>query len=438
MSDGFLTFLISFVIIAAAVMPYVLLVRGRERRAREKMAQLGLDEQKMGGPLHPHIDALVCIGCGACVTACPEGDVLAVIDGKASLVDSAQCVGHGLCADACPVGGITLLMGAPGKGANLPVLSQTFETTVPGIFIAGELSGMGLIKNAVMQGTAVGKEIARRVHSEGPRQSNASLDVAVIGAGPAGLAVALSAMGDGLRYIVLEQGDAGGTILHYPRRKIVMTAPVELPVWGPLKFRETTKENLLAVWKEIVQKTGLEVHNREKVTGVTKEGEFYRVVTDKGTYAARYIVLALGRRGTPRTLGVPGEDLPKVMYQLIDASTYRDTHVLVVGGGDSAVEAAVGLAVQKSNNVTLSYRKPEFTRIKARNEEHVRYYQKKGIIRVVMSSTVAEIREREVILRTPEGMEQLRNDVVFVFAGGELPFEFLKNVGIEFQQQAVA
>jgi putative YpdA family bacillithiol system oxidoreductase len=329
-------------------------------------------------------------------------------------------------------------MGAPGKGANLPVLSQTFETTVPGIFIAGELSGMGLIKNAVMQGTAVGKEIARRVHSEGPRQSNASLDVAVIGAGPAGLAVALSAMGDGLRYIVLEQGDAGGTILHYPRRKIVMTAPVELPVWGPLKFRETTKENLLAVWKEIVQKTGLEVHNREKVTGVTKEGEFYRVVTDKGTYAARYIVLALGRRGTPRTLGVPGEDLPKVMYQLIDASTYRDTHVLVVGGGDSAVEAAVGLAVQKSNNVTLSYRKPEFTRIKARNEEHVRYYQKKGIIRVVMSSTVAEIREREVILRTPEGMEQLRNDVVFVFAGGELPFEFLKNVGIEFQQQAVA
>jgi len=438
MSDGFLTFLISFVIIAAAVVPYVLLVRGRERRAREKMAQLGLDEQKMGGALHPHIDALVCIGCGACVTACPEGDVLAVIDGKASLVDSAQCVGHGLCADACPVGGITLLMGAPGKGANLPVLSQTFETTVPGIFIAGELSGMGLIKNAVMQGTAVGKEIARRVHSEGPRQSNASLDVAVIGAGPAGLAVALSAMGDGLRYVVLEQGDAGGTILHYPRRKIVMTAPVELPVWGPLKFRETTKENLLAVWKEIVQKTGLEVHNREKVTGVTKEGEFYRVVTDKGTYAARYIVLALGRRGTPRTLGVPGEDLPKVMYQLIDASTYRDTHVLVVGGGDSAVEAAVGLAVQKSNNVTLSYRKPEFTRIKARNEEHMRYYQKKGIIRVVMSSTVGEIREREVILRTPEGMEQLHNDVVFVFAGGELPFEFLKNVGIEFQQQAVA
>ena len=435
--DNILTIAISAVIILVTVVPYAIKIRRRDRAAAKRFEELKISGLHAAVTMHPHIDALVCIGCGGCVSACPEGDVIGVIDGKATLVHGAKCVGHGLCAEACPVGGITMLMATPGKSADLPLLTHDYETSVPNIFIAGELGGIGLIRNAVQQGKSVVETIAVRVRNGGIRTPEGAYDVAIVGAGPAGLAAALAAKGEGLNYLVLEQGGAGGTILQYPRQKIVMTSPVELPIWGKLKLSETSKETLLEMWTTIVEKTGLKIHSEEKVLSIQKGEMIFSIETAKGMYEARHIVLALGRRGTPRKLGVPGEQMSKVTYRLMDAASYQNNHVLVVGGGDSAIEAAMGLALQKTNTVTLSYRKGEFQRVKARNMERLRTHMKSGGIRAVMNSEVEEISEHEVRLKTPDTVLTLKNDYVFIFAGGELPFEFLRSIGIEFQQQLV-
>ena len=432
-TESLITLLIALVVIPAAVVPYLRRVRAEERRARKHFEDAKIAGLQSAVSMHPHINAMECIGCGGCVDACPEEDVLGVIDGKAVLVHGSKCVGHGLCADACPVGAIVMMMAAPGRSADLPVLNEHFETSVRNMFIVGELGGMGLIKNAITQGRKAVEHIASRA-----RTSDGAYDVVVVGAGPAGLAAGLSAKANKLKYLLLEQGDAGGTILQYPRRKIVMTSPVELPLWGKLKLTETSKESLLELWQQVLTKTQLKVNTGEKVLDLrTAEGHFV-VSTPLGEYAAHHVVLALGRRGTPRKLGVPGEELGKVTYRLIDAETYKDCDVLVVGGGDSAVEAAVGLALHGTNRVTLSYRKSEFTRLKDRNAKHLEEYRKRNAVSILLNSNVKGIREKEVQIETAEGIRVVPNDYVFIFAGGDMPFEFLKKTGIKFQEQVVA
>jgi len=429
-SGTLLTLLISVVLIGGTVVPYVLYIRRKERRAKARFEASKIAGLQTAVSMHPHIDAVQCIGCGGCVDACPEGDVLAVIDGKAEIVNGAKCVGHALCAEACPVGAITMMMAPPGRSANLPILTEHLETNVRNVYIAGELGGLGLIKNAVMQG----KNVVSHIAAAG-RRADVQFDVAIVGAGPAGLAAALTAKQLNLRYIVLEQGDIGGTILQYPRRKIVLTSPVELPIWGKLKFTEVSKEALLDLWEEILAKTKLHVRTGEKVTDVQPIDNRLQITTPYNSYQAAHVVLALGRRGTPRKLGVPGEQLSKVTYRLIDAETYQDCDVLVVGGGDSAIEAAIGLALQGSNRVTLSYRKDAFSRLKERNMKHLEEDVRRKRITVVFNSNVQEILPQGVILQTPEGIRTISNNYVFIFAGGEMPFEFLKQVGIKFQPQ---
>ena len=414
-------------LIAISVVPYVRRHRRKEREARARFEQLRISGLHKATTMHPHINVTLCIGCGACIDACPEGDVLGIMEGRASLIHGAKCVGHSLCAEACPVGGINMLMAPPGRSANLPLLSPHLETSVPRMFIAGELGGIGLIKNAVSQGIAVINRIAQT-----GRSTDGPLDVLIVGAGPAGLAAALAAKSHGMRFVLLEQQDVGGTILQYPRRKIVLTSPVELPLVGRLNFREASKEELLATWEEILRKTDLPVRTQEKVVDVRTTNGVFEVVSAKDNYHARHLVLALGRRGTPRRLGVPGEHLSKVMYRLIDAESYQDCDILVVGGGDSAVEAAAGLALQGTNRVTLSYRKGEFSRIKERNARQIEGCIKKGSVRTVFNSEVEEILEYEVILKTPDGRKEIENNVVLVFAGGDMPFEFLQRIGIQF------
>jgi thioredoxin reductase (NADPH) len=432
MSDTVITIGIALALILVTVVPYARRTRRRERQASERFAELQISGMHSATSMHPHIDVLACIGCGSCVGACPEGDVLGLIAGKSVLIHGSKCVGHGLCADACPVGAITLLMAPPGRSANLPVLSDGLETSVPGLFVAGELGGLGLIKNAILQGKrAVEGAAARRGDGQG------ILDVLIVGAGPAGLSAGLAAKSKDLRYAILEQGRIGGTILRYPRQKVVLTSPVDLPVWGRLKFTEATKEQLITVWEEIVRSTNLEVKTDEKMVDLRPFEGMFRVRSAKDEYLTRSVILAMGRRGIPRRLDVPGEGLSKVAYDLIDASKYTNLDLLVVGGGDSAVETAIALAAQKTNRVTLSYRQAEFSRIKERNSTHLRERVRTGRLSLEMNSTVEEIRQDDVVVVTSTGRRELKNDYVFICAGGELPFAQLKEMGIEFHRQLV-
>ncbi len=431
-SENILTYLISIILIALSTGPYILRRRRKEARARERFEELRMIGLHETSTMHPHIDVTACIGCGGCVKACPEGDVLGVIEGKAALIHGAKCVGHGLCAEACPVGAIEMLMASPSRSASLPVLKENFETSVPGIYIVGELGGIGLIKNAIEQGKIAVEHITLQRSSP-----KADYDIAVVGAGPGGLAAGLTAKRNNLRYVILEQADIGGAILHYPRAKVVMTSPVELPLWGKIKLRETKKESLVDLWRDIIAKTDLQVCTNEKVLEIGKTADRFSLVTATRTITASNVVLALGRRGTPRKLGVPGEELSKVMYRLIDASHYHDSKILIVGGGDSAVEAAVGLSIQRNNTVTISYRRGEFTRIKDRNRQNIQEKISRRKVTVIYNSEVKEIREDTVVLRTTEGEKEIPNDWVFVFAGGDMPFELLGRVGIEMYQQRI-
>jgi thioredoxin reductase (NADPH) len=292
---------------------------------------------------------------------------------------------------------------------------------------------MGLIRNAIAQG----KKVIDHISTLPSATRDDMVDVAIIGGGPSGLTAGLSAEEKNLRYIVLEQGDIGGTILQYPRAKIVMTNPVELPLWGKLTFTEASKEQLLELWNSIINKTHLNIATNEKVSNIQFANNEFTLTTTTKQITAQYVVLALGRRGTPRKLGVPGEERSKVTYRLIDAATYHDENILVVGGGDSAIEAAIGLASQNNNKVILSYRKNEFSRIKERNKTHIDDFVSRKKITVMFNSEVKEIREDSIVLLTQNGELEIKNSYVFIFVGGELPNEFLKKIGIQMHTQVV-
>ncbi len=406
----------------------------KERAARKSAEHAAVSP----GPRaqHPHIDISWCIGCGACVTACPEYDVLAVLGGKAALVNPAKCIGHGLCADACPVGAIEIVMAPPSMTADLPALTEQQETSVPNLFVAGELGGLALIKNAVNQGRECIDVIAGRVPSLRRTRVGSVVDVCIVGAGPAGLSASLRAVERKLSYVTLDSEEFGGTVAKYPRQKLVMTSPVEFPMHGKFNKLAIGKEELLAFWQTAARKAGLKVHTREPVLDIRLEPDgAFTIETGRARYRALSVVLAIGRRGTPRKLEIPGEDLPKVMYSLIDAEAYADQRILVVGGGDSAIEAAMGLAHTGSNRVTLSYRKDVFSRLKERNDRLVREYMRKGKLQVVFNSRPVEIQERSVVLEVPGGRREVPNDYVFVFAGGTPPNAFLEKIGVRMGSQ---
>lgn len=409
----------------------------RRMHRREAAARAAAERGKLHseGPRaqHPHIDASHCIGCGACVDVCPEGDVLAVIGGKAAIVNGHKCIGHGLCAEACPVGAITIVLASPSVGADMPQLTRERETTVPNLFIVGELGGLALIKNAVNEGRDCVDLIARRLPSvKRGRTVPGVMDVCIVGAGPGGISASLRAIERKLAYVTLEQDEFGGTVAKYPRQKIVMTSPVEFPLHGKFNKLQLSKEEILRFWQKLHGQAGLKVNTHEKVDGIRKEADgTFTIETAKARYRAWTVILALGRRGTPRKLGVPGEELGKVMYGLIEAEAYTNAKILVVGGGDSAVEAAMGLAHQRGNHVTLSYRKDAFSRIKERNTQHLKEYTKSGKLHVIFNSQPVEIRERAVRLEVAGQVREIPNDYVWVFAGGTPPREFLEKIGVQ-------
>ena len=412
-------------------------------RTKRDVAQKFEKNQRMGiqAPvtLHPHFDLTSCIGCAGCVRVCPE-HVLGIVQGKPVIVNGTKCVGHAVCAEVCPVGAITMAFGTPRQGMEIPFYNDNYETNVSGLYIIGELGGIGLIKNAVGQGI---KSVEHMASSRRAKHLD-DLDVVIVGSGPAGLSAALAAQAKNMRYVVLEQEEIGGAVLHYPRRKLVLTSPVELPLYGKLKVSEISKEELLAIWQEIVGRFKLNILEGQKAGAIHTANSHFVVKTQTAEFRSANVMLALGRRGSPRKLGVSGENLSKVMYRLIEAESYKHSHILVVGGGDSAVEAAVGLASQTGNEVTISYRKEDFVRLKEKNEHNVKKLIESGKIKAIFNSQVLEIKPDTVVVQESGNIvHNLPNAFVFVFAGGELPTELLKRCGIkmrtaEIEAQAVA
>jgi len=408
----------------------VLVLYYRRHHKKETHYRARLEETKKSAipeplTLHPVIDTNKCIGSSACVKACPE-HALGIVRGKAVLIQPDHCIGHGACETACPVEAITLVFGTEKRGIDIPQVKPTFETNVPGIFIAGELGGMGLIRKGVDQGARAMETIRKH------KGSANELDVVIVGAGPAGISASLAAKEAGLRCVTIEQEDGlGGSVYHFPRRKLAMTAPMKLPIIGMFNKREISKEELLEFWNGIIRKTGLKINFTERMEAITKAVGGFVVKTSKASYKTKNILLAIGRRGTPRKLGVPGEEQPKVVYSLIDAEQYRGMHVLVVGGGDSAAEAALSIAAERGTTVTISCRGDEiFTRPKDKNRQQLKQCVERKKLTVYVNANVKEIGTVSVTL-SHEGKDiELKNDGVIVCAGGTLPTPMLKEIGV--------
>ena len=411
------------------VIPYVRRVIAREKavlKAHEESLEYGLYRP---ASLHPVVNPDQCIGTGNCVEVCPEKDVLGLLSGQAMPVSPSRCVGHGLCERSCPVNAIELVFGTSKRGIDLPRIQENFETNVPGLFVVGELGGMGLIRNAFEQG----RQCIELMHIDKDAADPDVLDIAIIGCGPAGLSCALFSSEKGYSYVVLEKDGIGGTVANYPRKKLVMTEPLSLPGGFGLKEREYVKEDLIELWTNLVQQFELRIRENEIVSSIEKSASgIFEVRSTNGTVKARRVVLAIGRRGIPRRLGVPGEDLQHVSYSLKDASQFIGDRCLVVGGGDSAVEAALSLSQEEGTQVVISYRKASFSRIKKDNLDRIRAAMDSGRVQAIFSSEVQEIRPHEALLSVEgEQRQTVPADYVFIFAGGTLPTEFLQRCGIK-------
>jgi thioredoxin reductase (NADPH) len=403
-------------------------MRVREAKAvavMEDMAALG---EVVPETLYPKIDLDRCIGSGGCVRACPEKQVLEVVQGLAKLVNPLACVAHGACVTACPVKAIELVFGTVTHGVELPRVDANYQTARDGVYVIGELSGMGLIRNAVRQGRHAADHVVR-----GTRRGVAgAFDAVVVGAGPAGLSAGLRLMEAGMRAMVLEREAVGNTIVHYPRAKVVMTGALELAIVGTIKRRSMSKEEMVDLWQSIVARTHMPVHIAH-VEGVAAEPDgMWRLETSGGHVRAANVLLGLGRRGTPRKLEVPGEEQVKVHYALIEPEQFAGKHVLVVGGGNSAVESALALSdFGRCASVSISYRRHAFARCREENRRRIKEAIASGAVHPLMSSEVKRIGLHDVTVALNDREGTLPNDAVIIQIGGTAPSELLKQFGVD-------
>jgi len=387
-------------------------------------------------PLHALVRADVCVGCGTCVDACPEPGAIVVVD-KRARVDLELCKGHGQCKDACPVGAIALSSGEGVQHVEVPDLSVHFESNVPGLYVIGELGGRGLIKNAINEGKLAIEHVAGE--RRGPRRAAGPsvFDVVIAGSGPAGLSAALECHRAGLSAVVLEQGTLSDSIHKYPRKKLLLAEPMKTPLYGDLWVADASKEMLLTVWQQLIDRTPLDVRTGCRVERIERDDRGFIVHAGETQVRGDAVVLALGRRGSPRRLGVPGEERDGVYYDIVEMEAFAGQAVLVVGGGDSAIESALGLAHQPGTRVTLAYRGSDFARAKERNRAHLDEAVAAGTVRLLLATEVRAIRDGAVTLEAAGERRDVPADSVIVRIGGEPPAAFLAAAGVRIVKKAL-
>lgn len=514
----------------AAVIGFLLVIAdssGRRRQVLEAMAEAEIQppEDKArtfvqvqslsaaldpDGPPYPHpvINTATCIGCHACVDACPH-DVLAIVNGKATPVAIEQCMEDTSCQVECPTVPKSCIVVNTTKKIperKVPNRDHHFMTNVPGVYLIGDVSGVPLIKNAINEGGAVVDYIVEDLKFNGAN-GNADFDVAIVGIGPAGLSATALAKQRGLKYIAIEQDQIVGTIQQtYQAGKYVYFNPVDQPVEGGIRLdgAGAAKEVMIGSWMETIRSNGLVVNEFESCKSVKPAGELFIIETEqekakrRAQYSARRVILAIGNRGTPMKLGVEGEDakvtvtatemvMPafcnkcgqqrtgdykfcqncgnqyvpklkqrpayeddKVKYKLTDPNDYSGKHIIVVGAGNSAIEAAVDLAAYRSddgtkitgwrdNTVSLVIRSNFKGDLKLGNKMLVYECIDEGKITAYFGQTIKEITTEEVTLmsardRDPKKAKataRIKNDYVFALIGGEKPTKFLESIGIK-------
>lgn len=334
-----------------------------------------------------------------------------------------------------------------------PRIDAAHRAEVTGVYVIGDLVDASVIKTALRQGREVGQQIAAELGA--PVDDPDVLDVVVIGAGPAGVAAAEAVREAGLSCLVIEKERPFHTLHAFPRGKPIYSEPHELINPTGLPFEDAPKETVAARWERWLDGAGLPVHWPEAVDGLARDGDQLLVRSRVGaggrsgrhpnasvpsdsaggarnTYRARRVVVAVGKRGAIRTLGVPGEDLVKVRHALVDPGEYAGRRVLVVGGGDSAVEAAIAVA-EAGAEVSLSYRGQVLSRPKRRNLDRFHALVAEGRIRFLADTRVVRIGEAEVELRGEGGAISLPNDEVLVFIGATAPRALLRDLGIRME-----
>lgn len=387
-----------------------------------------------------------CTGCDACVTVCPT-DVLELKNNKSRVLRFGDCIQCEQCANVCPT--TALVMHHEGTAAppvQVPDLDDYYQSKVPGLYLLGEAAGKPLVKNAVNLGRAAVEHLLRSGMRPGAIDGQSSeqltcVDVVVIGSGPAGLSAAMSCVQRKLSYVVLEK-DAfvASTIARYPKGKKVMAEPYDVRCVGLLPVWDSSKEGAIAEWNRVLEQVGLDIRMREAVEAVKHEGATFQVKTEKATYRAQKVLLCIGTRGKPRRLNVPGEDQPWIQPLLDDPDLYRGKTLLVVGGGDSAVEAAIALAASElRNKVILSYRGKSFNRVKAKNRQDLDQLVNQQRVLLLLGSTVQQFGADGATLKLAEGRTRdIRFHGAFVLIGGDPPLKWLESMGISYVQKAHA